>query len=289
MSFYKAINSWVIAGFGGEKTPCEAISDAKTFGLDGVELTVGDCVSIETSEEECAKIKAFAAENNIGLRSVATGFYWGCSLGSPDEKERADALAFSKKYLQIAAWLGAETALVVPGAVDVAWDPSRPIVPYTVCWNQATKSIRELVPAAEKLNVNIALENVWNKFLYSPMEMKQFIDQFGSDKVGSYFDVGNCLLNGYPQDWIEVLGKRIKAVHFKNWKSEDCGGGLHGFGDDLLDGMVDFPKVLAALEKINFTGPISVEMIPFCRLPDLVMPDAELAKATAEKMLSIFA
>jgi hexulose-6-phosphate isomerase len=269
MSFYKAINSWVIAGFGGEKTPCEAISDAKTFGLDGVELTVGDCVSIETSEEECAKIKAFAAENNIGLRSVATGFYWGCSLGSPDEKERADALAFSKKYLQIAAWLGAETALVVPGAVDVAWDPSRPIVPYTVCWNQATKSIRELVPAAEKLNVNIALENVWNKFLYSPMEMKQFIDQFGSDKVGSYFDVGNCLLNGYPQDWIEVLGKRIKAVHFKNWKSEDCGGGLHGFGDDLLDGMVDFPKVLAALEK--------------------VMPDAELAKATAEKMLSIFA
>ncbi len=289
MSFYKAINSWVIAGFGGEKTPCEAISDAKTFGLDGVELTVGDCVSIETSEEECAKIKAFAAENNIGLRSVATGFYWGCSLGSPDEKERADALAFSKKYLQIAAWLGAETALVVPGAVDVAWDPSRPVVPYTVCWNQATKSIRELVPVAEKLNVNIALENVWNKFLYSPMEMKQFIDQFGSDKVGSYFDVGNCLLNGYPQDWIEVLGKRIKAVHFKNWKSEDCGGGLHGFGDDLLDGLVDFPKVLAALEKINFTGPISVEMIPFCRLPDLVMPDAELAKTTAEKMLSIFA
>ena len=289
MSFYKAINSWVIAGFGGEKTPYEAISDAKSFGLDGIELTVGDCVSIETSEEECSKIKAFAAENNIGLRSVATGFYWGCSLGSPDEKERADALAFSKKYLQIAAWLGAETALVVPGAVDVAWDPSRPVVPYTVCWNQATKSIRELVPVAEKFNVNIALENVWNKFLYSPMEMKQFIDQFGSDKVGNYFDVGNCLLNGYPQDWIEVLGKRIKAVHFKNWKSEDCGGGLHGFGDDLLDGLVDFPKVLAALEKINFTGPISVEMIPFCRLPDLVMPDAELAKATAQKMLSIFA
>ena len=288
MSFYKAINSWIVAGFGGERTPYDAITDVKSYGLDGIELTVGDCLAIDTTQEECVKIKAFAAEKGIGLRSVASGFFWGCSLGSEDEAERAEALDFAKKYLQIAAWLGAESALLIPGAVDVAWDPSRPVVPYAVCWNQATKSMRELVPVAEKLNVNICLENVWNKFLYSPMEMKQFIDQFGSDKVGCYFDVGNCLLNGFPQDWIEVLGNKIKAVHFKNWKSEDCGGGLHGFGDDLLDGEVEFDKILTALEKINFTGPISVEMIPFCRLPDLVMPDLELAKVTAEKMLSIF-
>ncbi len=288
MSFYKAINSWVIAGFGGEKTPYEAIEYAVSYGLDGIELTVGDCVSVDISQEECGKIKTFAQEKGIGLRSVASGFFWGCSLGSPDEKERAEALKFAKKYLQIAAWLGAETALVVPGAVDVAWDESRPVVPYLTCWEQAARSLRELLPLAEDLNVNIALENVWNKFLYSPVEMKQFIDQFGSEKVGCYFDVGNCCLNGYPQDWIEVLGDNIKAVHFKNWKSEDCGGGLHGFGDDLLDGDVEFDKVIAALEKINYTGPITAEMIPFSRLPDLVMPDLELAKATAEKLKSIF-
>jgi L-ribulose-5-phosphate 3-epimerase len=288
MSFYKAINSWVIAGFGGERSPYDAICDAKSYGLDGVELTVGDCVAIDTSADECAKIKAFAAEKGIGLRSVASGFFWGCSLGAAEETERVEAVTFAKKYLQIAAWLGAESALIVPGAVDVAWDPSRPVVPYTVCWNQATKSMRELIPVAEAVNVNICLENVWNKFLYSPMEMKQFIDQFGTRKIGCYFDVGNCLLNGYPQDWIEVLGRKIKAVHFKNWKSEDCGGGLHGFGDDLLEGEVEFDKVLAALEKIGYTGPVTVEMIPFSRLPDLVMPDLDLAKVTAEKMLSIF-
>ena len=289
MSFYKAINAWVIAGFGGERTPFEAIEYAASYGLDGLELTVGDCVGIDTTEAECAKIKAFAKEKGVGLRSVATGFFWGCSLGSPDEKERGEALVFAKKYLQIASWLGAESALLVPGAVDVAWDESRPVVPYTVCWEQATKSVKELVPAAEKLNVNICLENVWNKFLYSPIEMKLFIDQFGSEKVGCYFDVGNCRLNGYPQDWIEILGKRIKAIHFKNWKSEDCGGGLHGFGDDLLAGEVDFAKILAALTKINYTGPITVEMIPFSRLPDLVLPDLELAANTAEKLKSIFA
>jgi hexulose-6-phosphate isomerase len=289
MSFYKAINSWVIAGFGGEKTPFEAIEYAKSYGLDGIELTVGDCVSIDTNKEECLKIKEFAQEKGIGLRSLATGFFWGCSLGSADEKERAEALAFTKKYLQIAAWLGAESILVVPGAVDVAWDESRPVVPYLTCWNQATKSIGELLPLAEELDVNICLENVWNKFLYSPVEMKQFIEQFNSEKLGCYFDVGNCMLNGYPQDWIEVLGNKVKAVHFKNFKGEDCGGGLHGFGDDLLAGDVDFDKVLAALIKINYTGPITVEMIPFSRLPDLVMPDLELAEMTAKKLKSIFA
>lgn len=288
MSFYKAINSWVIAGFGGEKTPFEAIEYATSYGLDGIELTVGDCVGIDTSKEECAKIKDFALEKGIGLRSVATGFYWGCSLGSPDEGERAEAIAFTRKYLQIAAWLGAESALVVPGAVDVAWDESRPVVPYATCWEQATKSIKELLPLAVELDVNIAFENVWNKFLYSPVEMKQFIEQFDSEKIGCYFDVGNCMLNGFPQDWIEVLGNKIKAVHFKNWKGKDCGGGLHGFGDDLLDGDVEFDKVLGALKKINYDGPISIEMIPFSRLPDLVMPDLELAEITAEKFKSIF-
>lgn len=288
MSFYKAINSWVIAGFGGEKTPFEAIEYAASYGLDGIELTVGDCVGIDSSEEECMKIKKFALQKSVGLRSLASGFYWSCSLGSPDEKERAEALAFSKKYLQIAAWLGAESVLVVPAAVEVAWDETRPVVPYMTCWKQATKSINELLPLAEKLNVNICLENVWNKFLYSPVEMKSFIEQFDSKKLGCYLDVGNCMLNGYPQDWIEVLGDKIKAVHFKNWKGEDCGGGLHGFGDDLLDGDVEFDKVLSALEKINYNGPVSVEMIPFSRLPDLVMPDLELAEITAAKFKSIF-
>jgi len=85
-----------------------------------------------------------------------------------------EAVGFAKKYLQIAAWLGAESALLIPGAVDVAWDDPRPVVPYMTCWNQATKSMHELLPVAEALDVNICLENVWNKLLYSPMEMIPF-------------------------------------------------------------------------------------------------------------------
>ena len=284
---YKALNYWVFGGFGPNKTPYEFIDFAAAKGLDGIEMTVGDCLSPDLDEAECRKIAAYAKEKGVGLRTLASGNYGAMSLGADDEAERANAVAFTKKYLQIAAWIGAETILVVPGSTTVAWDPSRPKVSYGRCWEQSTKSIRELLPLAEKLGVNIALENVWMRFLLSPMEWKLFLDQFDSDRVGMYLDVGNCLIYLPAEDYVELLGKRVKAIHIKNWKSEDCGGGLHGFGDSLKVGDVDFKTVFAALEKVGYTGTFTAEMIPFSRLPDLVLPDQALAEKTVEELKSI--
>ncbi len=284
---YKALNYWVYGGFTGEKTPYEFIDYAAGKKLDGVELTVGDALPIDISEAECRKIRAYAQEKKIGLRTLATGFYWGCSLGSSDETERAKALDFTRRYLQVGAWIGVEAVLVVPGATRVAWDDSRPVASYQSVWDQSVKSLRELLPEAQRLRVAIALENVWNRFLLSPMEWKCYIDQFQSEWIGSYFDVGNCCFIGRPQDYVEILGTRIKAVHLKNFKETDCCGGLHGFGDDLLDGMVDFPAVFAALKTAGYQGPLTVEMIPFSRLPDMVLPDAALADVTVEKLRSL--
>ncbi len=284
---YKALNYWVYGGFDGQKTPYEFISWAVEKGLDGVELTVGDALSIDITEEECRKIRAFAAEKNIGLRTLASGTGWGCYLGTDDEAERQSAVAFVKKYLQIASWIGAETILVVPGATRVAWDAGRPVLSYKTVWKQSVKSIRELLPVAEELKVNIGLENVWNRFLISPMEWKLFLDQFKSPYLGIYFDVGNACLNCRPQDFPELLRSYIKAVHLKNFEETDCGGGLHNFGDDLLKGAVDFKAVFAEFDKIDYTGPFSVEMIPFSRLPDLVLPDEELACKVTKQLLSL--
>ncbi len=281
---YKALNYWVFGGFAGEKTPYEFIDFAKEQNLDGVEFTVGDALKIDITEEECRKIAAYAAEKGIGLRTLASGFFWGCSLSADDETERSQAVDFGKKYIQIANWIGAETILVIPGATRVAWEPSRPVVSYKNAWANSVKSIKELLVTAEKLNVNIALENVWNRFLLSPMEWKFYLDQFDSKKIGIYFDVANCCIYGRPQDYVELLGDYVKAVHIKNFTETDCAGGLHGFGDDILTGEVDFPALFAALKSINYTGALTAEMIPFCRLPDLVLPDLELAKVTAGKM-----
>ena len=284
---YKALNYWVFGGFGPNKTPYEFIDFAKAQGLDGVELTVGDCLSIDIDEAECRKIAAYAKEKGVGLKTLASGHYGAESLGAADEGERLRAVYFTKKYLQIAAWIGAETILVVPGSTSVAWDASRPKVSYGRCWEQSTKSIRELLPLAEKLGVTIALENVWMRFLLSPMEWKLFLDQFDSDRVGMYLDVGNCLIYLPAEDYVELLGGRVKAIHIKNWKGDDCGGGLHGFGDSLMAGDVDFARTFAALEKVGYRGTFTAEMIPFSRLPDLVLPDQTLAEKTASELRQI--
>lgn len=281
MGFYKAINYWVLGGFEGEKSPFQAIDDASRMGLDGVELTFGDCLKEDITEKECSSIAEYADKKGVGLKTLAAGFYWGCSLGSDDPAERTKAVAFTEKYIKAAFWLGVDRILVVPGAVDVAWDESRPVTPYQTVWDNSTESIRTILPFAEQYRVTICLENVWNKFLLSPVEFKIYLEQFGSDYIGIYFDVGNAVLNGYPEHWIEILGDRIKAVHFKNFKRDDCGGTLHGFGDDLLTGDVNFSAVLEGLTKISYSGPVTAEMIPFSRLPDLVLPDMELAERTA--------
>ena len=275
---YIALNGWVYCGFAGEKRPREFIDWAATQGLDGVELTIGDCLPVDTTRDEAKAIAAYAKERGVGLRTLAAGFGWGKWLCSDDSAEREEACDLATKCLRLASWLGAETVLVVPGATRVAWDASHAEVSYRNAWENATSSMRMLATIAESFGVNIALENVWNRFLISPMEWKFFLDQFTSSRVGIYFDVANCCLNCRPEDFAEILGDRIKAVHLKNFEESDCAGGLHGFGDDIFRGVVDFKKLFAAFAKIGYAGPYTVEMIPFSRLPNLVLPDAALAE-----------
>lgn len=284
MGYFKALNYWVLGGFDGQMAPLDAIKAVKSYGLDGIEFTYPDAIKADITEAECRQIAQAANGSGIQLKTLASGAYWGTSLSADDSAERAKAIEFTEKYIQVASWLGASSILVVPGAVDVGWDPSRPVVPYKRAWENATQSIRKLLPAAEKCKVNMCFENVWNKFLTGPFEMRDFIDQFKSQYVGSYFDVGNVVLNGYPEHWIEILGTRIKAVHFKNFTRSDVAGGLHGFGEDILQGDVNFDSVLGALAAVNYDGPITAEMIPFSRLPDLNIPDAALAEKTAAAM-----
>ena len=288
MKNVKQLNYWIIGGFENAKPIAQALAEAKAMGLDGLELCFGaGCFGSGISEAECKAIKKQATALGLKIASLATGAYWGLSLSDPRADVRRKAIAFTQEYLQVAKWVGAKTVLVVLGAVAVPWDPSQPVVPYAQAWKLATQSLRALLPTAEKLGVTMALENVWNWFLADPMAMKVFVDQFKSKRVGVYLDIANCAVNGYAEHWIELLGKRIAAVHVKNFSREDCGGVLHGFGDNLLQGDVDFQAIIKALKKITYTGPLTAEMIPFSRLPDLVLPDMPLARDTAKKLMKV--
>lgn len=284
------MNYWTLGGFEGKKPMAQALAEASAMGLGGIELTFGAGEFARgITEAQCRAIRAKAAQLNMRIETLATGYYWDRSLSSADAAERREAVAFTKEYLRVAAWVGARVVLVVPGAVAVPWNPARPVVPYAAVWKNAAASLRECLKEAEKQKVTMALENVWNWFLADPMAMKLFVDQFKSRRLGVYFDVGNGLINGYPEHWIAILGRRIVAVHFKNFTRQDCGGGIHGFGDDLLKGDVNWKAVMAALARIKYKGPITAEMIPFSRLPDLVLPDMVLARDTAAKLKQILA
>jgi len=159
--------------------------------------------------------------------------------------------------------------LVVPGAVNVAFEPGSEIVEYDVAYERALSALKELAPVAEELKVSIGVENVWNKFLLSPMEMRDFIDAVGSPYVGSYFDVGNVLFCGYPEHWVKILGSRIKKVHFKDYRRNV--GSLDGFVD-LLAGDVDYKSVKAALDKIGYDNWVTAEMLPpYAQYPETII------------------
>ena len=284
----RQLNYWTIGGFENAKPIAQALTEAKAMGLDGLELCFGaGCFGPGTGAAECKAIKRQAQGLGLKIATLATGAYWGMSLSDPRVSVRRKAVAFTREYLQAAKWVGAKTVLVVPGAVAVPWDGSQPVVPYAEAWKLATRSLRALLPTANRLGVTMGLENVWNWFLADPMAMKVFVDQFRSRRVGVYVDLANCAINGYPEHWIEILGKRVAAVHVKNFSREDCGGVLHGFGDDLLKGDVDFKAVMKALRKNKYAGPLTAEMIPFSRLPEMVLPDMALARDTARKLLRV--
>lgn len=240
----------------------DAMAQAKALGFDAIELCIGSqgALTHETTQAQCAQIVAKAEELGIEIAGVASGESWGSSPSDDDPAVRARIIDFTKKALHVTRWLGTDAYLFVPGAVDVFFLQNSPVVPYDVCYERAKAAVLQLVPTAEKLGVTLAIENVWNKFLLSPLEMRDFIDSFQSDAVGSYFDVGNVLLTGYPDQWIRILGKRIARVHVKDFKKSV--GTADGFVD-LLEGDVDFEAVKVALNEIGYNGYVTAEMLPY--------------------------
>ncbi|MBR5504695.1 MAG: sugar phosphate isomerase/epimerase [Clostridia bacterium] len=244
---------------------------AKDAGFDGVELALAEdgAVTLTSTKEEILAIKEMAKEVGIELYSVASGLYWTYNYTSENEEKRQKAKEITKKQLEIASWLSCDTILVVPGAVNVAFEPQSEIVEYDVAYERALSALKELAPVAESLKVSIAIENVWNKFLLSPLEMRDFIDKINSPYVGSYFDVGNVLYCGYPQHWIKILGDRIKKVHFKDYRRNV--GSLDGFVD-LLAGDVDYIDVKKSLDNIGYDNWVTAEMLPpYAQYPETIL------------------
>ena len=253
----KSINIWSFIG----KTNKEAMKLAKDAGFEGIELALGGEgeITMTSTDEELLSIKAYAEELGIKIPSLSSGLCWVNSLTANDPEERQRAFDMVVRQLYCAKMIGAETILVIPGSVSVEFVPEWGVVDYDVVWDRALEQMKKLAVIAEEYGVQIGLENVWNKFLLSPLEMRNFIDAVGSPWVGAYFDTGNVVFAGYPEQWIKILGKRIFKVHFKDYRRNP--GGLNAFVD-LLAGDVDWKAVRAAFEAVGYEGWAAGEMIP---------------------------
>ncbi len=258
----KSISYWSFeGGLDGAKDIGQCFREAGEAGYDAVELALSAAGELteDTTEEECGEILEKARNAGVEISSLASGLFWDYPMTDDDPRTAARGRDIAAKMLQIASWLGLDTVLVIPGAVDVFFLPGFQSVPYDVVYERAVKALEELVPVAEKHRVCLGIENVWNKFLLSPLEMRGFVDRFRSDYLGVYFDVGNVLLFGYPEDWIRILGDRIKKVHLKDFDTSV--GTADGFCD-LLEGDVDWKAVMDALREVGYGSYLTAEMVP---------------------------
>lgn len=279
----KSINIW---SFDPALNMRQKFELAKQAGFDGIEVELAEAgaVSLESTPAQLKEVKALAADNGLQLSGLATGLYWGANAASADAGNRAKADAILQRQIEVANHLDLDAILVVPGAVGVDFIPNCEIVPYEAAWERASAFVAKAIRAATAAKVAICIENVWNKFLVSPREMKAFVDQFDSPFVRSYLDVGNTLLTGYAEDWVRTLGSRIGRIHFKDFRRNV--GTVDGFCD-LLSGDVNWPAVTAAIKEVGYTGWIAAEMIP--PLPMYKYATDVLIHNTSRAMDAIFA
>jgi hexulose-6-phosphate isomerase len=251
----KSINLW---SFSGGYTLAQCFDKAVRAGFRAVEpnFTLDGELGFKTADAQVLAVKRMAADRGVELASLSTGVYWGAPPTHDDPAVRQHAAELIRRQLETAALLGVGAILVVPGMVG-GLDPEAPVVQYDVAYGRALDFIRAAEPHAKACGVAIGVENVWNKLLLSPMEMRDFVDKCSSPWVKAYFDIGNVLLYGYPEHWIRILGSRIVRVHVKDFKTSV--GNINGF-TDLLAGDVNFPEVIRALTEVGYDGYITAEM-----------------------------
>jgi hexulose-6-phosphate isomerase len=219
----------------------QQFASAARYGFQGIEVnTLRD----ETARREA---KALSDRFQIPVISVMNSDHWRYPLSDSDPVVVERSLVGIAQSIDTAAYLGADTVLIVPGVVT-------PDVSYEQAWARSIQAIRRVLPLAESKRICLAVENVWNKFLLSPIEFAAYVDEFRSEYLAAYFDVGNIVLYGYPQQWIRTLGKRIKKIHIKGFDTKRMAFTY------LLEGTVEWAGVMAALREVGYEGHLTAEL-----------------------------
>jgi hexulose-6-phosphate isomerase len=229
---------WATVSVAG--TVLEKMQAVKEAGFEGVEM------NSHMDQDEVLRARD---QTGLIIPSVCGAHHWTKPLSDPDPKVRAEGFAALQQTLHDAKRYGASSVLLVPAVVTKQ-------VTYAEAWERSRAEIKKAIPLAAKLGVKIAIENVGNQFLLSPLEAARYVDEFKSPFVGWHFDVGNNFSGGgWPEQWIRILGKRIQKLHIKEFLRRQRNGPPPKPGPvRLLEGDNDWPAIMKALHDIGYTG-----------------------------------
>ena len=254
----KGVNAWIYPS----DFPVEKVLEVSSeIGFDGVELNLTE-ENLELTGKERKEIAEKASSLGLELPSLCSGLFWKYNLASSDEKIREKGIGMVREGCRFAADIGASIFLVVP-AVAV------PEVSYQEMWKLSKRSISEAIPAAEEYGILLGIENVWNRFLYSPLEFRSFVEEIDHPNVKVYFDVGNFHLLAFPQQWIRYLLDLIVCVHVKDFQRSTLQF------KPLLQGDVLWREVMQALREIGYESFLNVEVSPYPSHPTKAAIDSK--------------
>ena len=240
-----------------------ALTQTKSNGYDALELSVSSegVINTNTSKAECEIIRKKINDSGVFVDSIATGMSWGVSPTSDDESIRKQSISLHQDAIKVASYLECKALLFVPGVVKSPISPE--IVRYDRALDRLREAINQCLPIAEDLNVDLCMENVWNGFFYSPIELRDFVDSFNSDRLGIYLDIGNLIgYQQYPPHWVELLNSRIKRVQIKDFQENFDWTGSFSFCD-IGAGDVPWSETIEALNSIQYKSTIIAEMLPW--------------------------
>ena len=272
----KSINLWAFP-YPDRMSLKECFELARDAGFDAVEVNYaleGE-LSPEATERDLKHIGQLARGCGIAISGVCSFLYWPYSLTSKDPDRRRRGLELAGQMIRAARALGTENLLVIAGSVYIPWVPEQEPMPYEECARLAREAVLKLLPEAEANRVYLNIENIFaNGFLLSPDDMVRFVDSFRSPWVRVHFDTGNIMQFQFPEDWVRILGKRIKNVHFKEYNKNVQEFNLDAFRL-LLDGSTDWPAVMEALEAVGYRGYLTFEYFhPFQHWPEALIYQA---------------
>ena len=269
----KSINLWAFP-YPQRMTLEECLHLAQRAGFDGIELNydLDNDLSPKATTADYQRIRRLADRIGIQISGLCSFLFWPYPLTSNDTAKRQRGIELAGLMAHAAHDLGLENLLVVPGAVHIPWRDDHEPVPNDVCDRRAREAIGGLVGKAEKLKVSLNIENIFfNGYLMTPMEMLGFVDSFQSPNVRVHFDTGNIMMFQFPEHWIQVLGKRIENIHFKEFTKKGTDFSLETFRP-LLDGTTDWPAVMEALDQNEYRGYLTFEYFhPYPHYPEALI------------------